>query len=45
MEDLWWLGILVGWVVVASVVTVRFFRWEWHLRTSPPLNDGLNCTF
>ena len=28
LQDLWRVGVLVGWVVVASVVTVRFFRWE-----------------
>ena len=28
MEDLWQLGVLAGWLVVASVITVRFFRWE-----------------
>jgi len=28
LEDLWRLGILAGWIVIASIVTVRFFRWE-----------------
>ncbi len=28
LEELWRLGILAGWVIIASVVTVRFFRWE-----------------
>jgi len=28
MHDLWRLGVLAGWVVVAGIITVRFFRWE-----------------
>lgn len=28
LHDLWRLGILGGWTVVASIITVRFFRWE-----------------
>ena len=28
LEDLWRLGVLGGWVAVASIITVRFFRWE-----------------
>jgi len=28
LEDLWRLGVLAGWVVVAIIITVRFFRWE-----------------
>ena len=28
LEDLWRLGVLVSWIVIASIVTVRFFRWE-----------------
>jgi len=28
LEDLWRLGVLAGWIVIASIVTVRFFRWE-----------------
>ncbi len=27
-HDLWRLGVLAGWVVVTSIITVRFFRWE-----------------
>jgi ABC-2 type transport system permease protein len=28
LDELWQLGILVGWLVVGSIITVRFFRWE-----------------
>jgi ABC-2 type transport system permease protein len=28
LDDLWRLGVLAGWVVIAGVITVRFFRWE-----------------
>ena len=28
MHDLWRLGVLVGWLVVACIATVLFFRWE-----------------
>ncbi len=28
VHDLWRLGVLAGWVVVAGIITVRFFRWE-----------------
>jgi hypothetical protein len=28
VEDLWRLGVLGGWIVVATILTVRFFRWE-----------------
>lgn len=28
LEELWRLGVLAGWIVVASIITVRFFRWE-----------------
>jgi ABC-2 type transport system permease protein len=28
LEDLWRLGVLAGWIVVGSVIAVRFFRWE-----------------
>jgi ABC-2 type transport system permease protein len=28
LGDLWRLGIMAGWLVVGSVITVRFFRWE-----------------
>lgn len=28
LHDLWRLGVLAGWTVIAGVVTVRFFRWE-----------------
>ena len=28
LEDLWRLGVLAGWVVIAIFITVRFFRWE-----------------
>jgi ABC-2 type transport system permease protein len=28
LDDLWRLGVLGGWVVVAGIITVRFFRWE-----------------
>lgn len=28
LEDLWRLGALAGWIVIASIVTVRFFKWE-----------------
>jgi len=28
LEDLWRLGIMVGWIVAGSIITVRFFRWE-----------------
>lgn len=28
LEDLWRLGVLAGWAVVGTIVTVRFFRWE-----------------
>lgn len=28
LDDLWRLGVLAGWTVVASIITVRFFRWE-----------------
>ena len=28
LEDLWRLGVLVGWIVIAGIVTIRFFRWE-----------------
>ena len=28
LEDLWRLGVLAGWLVIASIITVRFFRWE-----------------
>ncbi len=28
LEDLWRLGVLAGWLIVASIITVRFFRWE-----------------
>jgi hypothetical protein len=23
-------GVLAGWIVIASIITVRFFRWEWQ---------------
>jgi ABC-2 type transport system permease protein len=28
LEDLWRLGVLAGWIVIAGIITVRFFRWE-----------------
>lgn len=28
LHDLWRLGILAAWILVAGVITVRFFRWE-----------------
>ena len=28
LQDLWRLGVLAGWAVVAGIITVRFFRWE-----------------
>jgi len=28
LEDLWRLGVLAAWLVVATIITVRFFRWE-----------------
>ena len=28
LENLWRLGLLAGWAIVASIITVRFFRWE-----------------
>jgi len=28
LEDLWRLGVLGGWAAVASIIMVRFFRWE-----------------
>ena len=28
LEDLWRLGVMAAWLVVATIVTVRFFRWE-----------------
>ena len=28
MGDLWRLGIMAGWLVFGSVITLRFFRWE-----------------
>lgn len=28
VEDLWRLGIMAGWLILGSVITVRFFRWE-----------------
>ena len=28
LDDLWRLGIMAGWIVVAAIITVRFFRWE-----------------
>lgn len=28
LQDLWRLGVLAGWVVIAIFITVRFFRWE-----------------
>ena len=28
LENLWRLGLLAGWAFVASIITVRFFRWE-----------------
>jgi ABC-2 type transport system permease protein len=27
-ENLWRLGLLAGWAIVAIIITVRFFRWE-----------------
>ena len=28
LHDLWRLGVLAAWLVVAGIVTVLFFRWE-----------------
>ena len=28
LENLWRLGIMAGWLVLGSVITVRFFKWE-----------------
>ena len=28
MQDMWRLGVLAGWLVVSSIITVRFFKWE-----------------
>ncbi len=28
IEDLWRLGLLAGWAIFASIITIRFFRWE-----------------
>ncbi len=28
LSDLWRLGVMAAWIVVACIVTVRFFRWE-----------------
>lgn len=28
MENFWRLGLLAGWAILASIITVRFFRWE-----------------
>jgi ABC-2 type transport system permease protein len=28
LENLWRLGVMAGWTVLASIITVRFFRWE-----------------
>ncbi|UCH61900.1 MAG: ABC transporter permease [Fidelibacterota bacterium] len=28
LDDLWRLGVLAGWIVIAGIITVRFFRWE-----------------
>ena len=28
LEDWWRLVVLAGWIVIASIVTLRFFRWE-----------------
>lgn len=28
LHDLWRLGVLAGWLVIACIVTVLFFRWE-----------------
>jgi ABC-2 type transport system permease protein len=28
LENLWRLSLLAGWAIVASIITVRFFRWE-----------------
>jgi ABC-2 type transport system permease protein len=28
LEDLWRLGVLAGWVVIAGIIAVKFFRWE-----------------
>ena len=28
LEDLWRLGVMAGWIVIAGIITVRFFRWE-----------------
>jgi len=28
LEDLWRLGVLAGWAIIASILAVRFFRWE-----------------
>jgi len=28
LDELWRLGVMAGWLVVSSIITVRFFRWE-----------------
>jgi ABC-type multidrug transport system permease subunit len=28
LYDLWRLGVFAGWLVLAAIVTVKFFRWE-----------------
>ncbi len=28
LDDLWRLGVMAGWLVLSSIITVRFFRWE-----------------
>ena len=28
LDDLWRLGVLAGWLVLGSLVTLKFFRWE-----------------
>ena len=28
LENLWRLGVMAGWIVIAGIITVRFFRWE-----------------
>jgi len=28
LDNLWQLGILAGWLVLGSITTIRFFRWE-----------------
>ena len=28
LDELWQLGIMAGWLILGSVVTLKFFKWE-----------------